>query len=109
MQAPDPDVVIMEYFPGAGSVYKTAIEIKGGTDYSNIHNRVGEAEKSHQKARAAGASDFWTVIDLQGADLELLRQESPTTRHWFALDEVVDRAGLSWDRIYQLTRSAMGI
>lgn len=31
-----------------------AIEIKGGTDYSNVHNRIGEAEKSHRKARAEG-------------------------------------------------------
>jgi hypothetical protein len=31
-----------------------AIEIKGGRDYSNIHNRIGEAEKSHQKAEKQG-------------------------------------------------------
>ena len=29
-----------------------AIEVKAGTDASNIHNRIGEAEKSHLKARA---------------------------------------------------------
>ena len=27
------------------------MEIKGGSDISNAHNRVGEAEKSHIKAR----------------------------------------------------------
>jgi hypothetical protein len=31
-----------------------AVEIKGGKDYSNIHNRIGEAEKSHQKAKKEG-------------------------------------------------------
>lgn len=39
-----------------------SIEIKGGTDSSNIHNRLGEAEKSHQKARINGFHEFWTII-----------------------------------------------
>jgi hypothetical protein len=40
----DPDVVIKEYVNDQ-TVFKTAIEIKGGTDYSNVHNRAGEAER----------------------------------------------------------------
>src|SRR5688572_19758329 len=48
--AADPDVRIQEEF-GARLQNKVAIEIKGGTDRSNAHNRAGEAEKSHQKAR----------------------------------------------------------
>jgi len=30
---------------------KVSMEIKGGTDYRNGHNQVGEAEKSHQEAK----------------------------------------------------------
>src|SRR5699024_1786232 len=66
--APDPDLVIREEVNDS-LVYKVAIEIKGGADYSNIHNRVGEAEKSHQKARNDGAQDCWTVINLDRADM----------------------------------------
>ena len=109
MLAPDPDIVIKEQFEDNQIVYKAAIEIKGGTDYSNLHNRVGEAEKSHQKARASGAGDCWTIIDLKHADMKQLQQESPTTREWFDLSEVLDRSGKTWDRLVQVTRAAMGI
>jgi hypothetical protein len=106
--APDPDVVIREEVDGE-DVYKVAIEIKGGRDYANLHNRVGEAEKSHAKARASGAQDCWTVISLDKADMDRLRQESATTREWFDLAEVLKHDGPSWDRLTRLTRSAMGI
>lgn len=106
--APDPDVVIREQVNNT-DVYKAAIEIKGGTDYANLHNRVGEAEKSHQKARAAGAQDCWTVITLTNADMTRLRQESPTTREWLDATDVLAQTGPSWDRLVTLTISAMGI
>lgn len=108
MLAPDPDVVIREDF-GTSSVYKAAIEIKGGSDYANIHNRAGEAEKSHQKARQDGAGDCWTVINLHRAEMNKLRQESPSTREWIDLVEVQGRSGETWRRLTDLTRSAMGI
>ncbi len=47
--AADPDIIIRESTAKGGHINKIAIEIKGGTDYSNIHNRLGEAEKSHLK------------------------------------------------------------
>lgn len=106
--APDPDVVIREDF-GTSSEYKAAIEIKGGTDYSNVHNRAGEAEKSHAKAVHDGAGTCWTIIDLRRADMARLRRESASTREWIDLTEVLDRTGASWDRLVQITRSAMGI
>ncbi len=108
MLSADPDVVIREEF-NDGSVYKVAIEIKGGKDRSNIHNRAGEAEKSHQKARQDGAGDCWTVISLNDSLLNKLRQESPSTREWFDLDEVQNRSGPYWSRIVLLTKAAMGI
>lgn len=106
--APDPDVVIREDVQGS-VVYKAAIEIKGGADYANIHNRVGEAEKSHQKARSDGAQDCWTVINLDRADMSVLRRESPTTREWLDVNQVLDENGPSWNRLVTLTISAMGI
>jgi len=108
MLSADPDVVIREEFADV-SVYKTAIEIKGGTDRSNIHNRAGEAEKSHQKARQDGAGDCWTVISLDGTSLDKLKQESPSTREWFDLAEIRKQRGPGWDRIVSLTKAAMGI
>lgn len=106
--APDPDVVIREDF-GTSSEYKAAIEIKGGTDYSNIHNRAGEAEKSHQKALADKAGTCWTIIDLRRADMARLKQESPSTREWLDLTEILAQKGPSWNRLTQVTHSAMGI
>lgn len=106
--APDPDVVIREDVQGS-LVYKAAIEIKGGSDYANIHNRVGEAEKSHQKARNDGAQDCWTVIDLNRADMTILKRESPTTREWLDVNDVLSQSGQGWVRLTTLTISAMGI
>lgn len=108
MLAPDPDVVIREDF-GASSEYKAAIEIKGGSDYSNVHNRAGEAEKSHRKAKEDGAGTCWTIIELDRVNLAKLRQESPSTREWIDLREVRNRSGEYWERLIQITRSAMGI
>ena len=106
--APDPDLVIREDVQGS-LVYKAAIEIKGGADYANIHNRVGEAEKSHQKARNDSAQDCWTVIDLNRADMTILRCESPTTREWLNVNDVLNQSGPGWSRLTTLTISAMGI
>jgi XcyI-like restriction endonuclease len=45
--APDPDIIIREEMVSGSYRELIAIEVKGGSDFSNIHNRVGEAEKSH--------------------------------------------------------------
>ena len=78
--AHDPDVRIQEQV-GDQVHYKVAIEVKGGTDVSNVHNRAGEAEKSHQKAKKSGFPEFWTIISKQGLNLPKLQSESPTTNH----------------------------
>lgn len=67
--APDPDIVIREEFSKGKHRNIIAIEVKGGTDFSNIHKRVGEAEKSHQKARAAGYVECWTVVNVDRIDI----------------------------------------
>lgn len=92
----DPDIRIEEDF--AGSLHKkVAIEIKGGTDRSNAHNRAGEAEKSHQKAKRQGFRDFWTIIALKSLDLDKLKAESPTTNSWYDVAQVLGRHGPDWD------------
>lgn len=95
VQAADPDICIEEEFEGSYRP-KTAIEIKGGTDRSNVHNRAGEAEKSHQKARAGGFRDFWTVISTSGLDMHVIKAESPTTTSWFDVAQVLAREGEQW-------------
>ena len=75
MLAPDPDVVIREDFE-TSSEYKVAIEIKDGSDFANIHNRAGEAEKTHQNASQDRAGTCWTVIDLEHVDKAKLQRES---------------------------------
>lgn len=87
--AADPDIVIREEL--APDVYKNlvAIEVKGGQDYSNIHNRVGEAEKSHQKAKKDGYVECWTVVNVDRIDMSMARKESPTTNRFYRLSELL--------------------
>jgi hypothetical protein len=93
--AGDPDVRIQEEFDGSLR-NKVAIEIKGGTDVSNVHNRAGEAEKSHQKARGQNYRDFWTIILTRGVNVARLEEESPTTTSWFDVAQVLARSGEDW-------------
>jgi len=106
--AADPDVVITEEITKGRKYIKVAIEIKGGADKSNAHNRVGEAEKSHQKVRNT-AQDFWTVISLASLDLTMLHRESPSTKQWFDLAQVLKRHGPDWERLTDHLLIAMGI
>jgi hypothetical protein len=84
--ASDPDIAITEHLD-SGDRKLVSIEIKGGTDYSNAHNRLGEAEKSHQKAKQEGFNEFWTIVRVD-IDPLLARKESPTTSHFFNLDDI---------------------
>ncbi len=106
--ASDPDVRIQEEF-GNKLQNKVAIEIKGGTDRSNAHNRAGEAEKSHQKAKAEGYRDFWTIITKAGLDLKKLQSESPTTNSWFDAPNLLARSGADWEEFKNRIASQVGI
>jgi hypothetical protein len=106
--ASDPDVAISEQFPGAPDQMNVALEIKGGTDRSNAHNRAGEAEKSHQKVRQQ-ARDFWTLIAMRGIDKHQLATESPTTKKWFDVTEILGRNGPDWQNFKNALRGAIGI
>lgn len=104
----DPDVRIDEEV--GGSVHrKVAVEIKGGTDASNAHNRAGEAEKSHQKAKNQGYRDFWTLITLKGLDVRKLRAESPTTKEFIDLAQVLARQGTDWETFRARIATEVGV
>ncbi len=91
----DPDLSVVEMF-GKEARPRVAVEIKGGSDRSNAHNRAGEAEKSHQKAKREGFRDFWTLIAKRGLDVAKLREESPTTTLWLDVTQVLARDGDDW-------------
>lgn len=105
--APDPDIIIREEMAPAEYRNVVAIEIKSGTDSSNIHNRIGEAEKSHQKARRRGFTECWTVVNVAKLDLEKARNESPSTDRFYSLEKLSTRKGTEYDdfrrRILSLT------
>ncbi len=104
----DPDVAIDEQV-GSATHKKVAIEVKGGTDISNAHNRAGEAEKSHLKAKNRGYPEFWTIISKTGLDMSKLKAESQTTNHWFDVAEVLARKGSDWDEFQQRVAAAAGV
>lgn len=107
--AADPDIVIREEL--APNVYKNqvAIEVKGGEDYSNIHNRVGEAEKSHQKAKKSGYVECWTVVNVDRMDMEMARRESPTTNRFYHISSLLNQASDGYRDFSLQIRSIVGI
>jgi hypothetical protein len=105
--AADPDIIIREQI--APEIYRNtiAIEVKSGTDFSNIHNRLGEAEKSHTKARRAGFVECWTVVNVNRINLEKARRESPSTDRFYQISNVISGKGEEYadfrNRIISLT------
>lgn len=94
--APDPDIIIREEMNGKTVRHIVAIEIKGGKDVSNIHNRLGEAEKSHQKARGIGYRECWTVINVENLDLTVAKKESPSTDAFYTISSLLSGEGKSF-------------
>ncbi len=88
--AADPDIVIIEKSSGQTRRPLVAIEVKAGTDASNIHNRIGEAEKSHLKAKARKFTECWTIVNVASLDPVVAAQQSPTTHRFFTLSELMD-------------------
>jgi hypothetical protein len=88
--ASDPDIIICEEMSPGHFRNIVAIEIKSGTDVSNIHNRIGEAEKSHQKARQRGFTECWTVVNVERLDMAKAKSESPSTDRFYSLGSLVE-------------------
>lgn len=86
----DPDISISEKLPGESIRRIVAIEIKGGGDQSNIWNRLGEAEKSHQSAKQKDFVEFWTIYNTPVLDLEKAHEKSPTTNRFYSLRRLLD-------------------
>lgn len=107
--APDPDIVIREEMSPENYRNVIAIEVKGGTDFSNIHNRIGEAEKSHQKAKAKGYVECWTVVNVDRMDSKMARQESPSTNRFYLLRDLVASQGAEYQDFRTRVVSLTGI
>lgn len=103
----DPDISITEQLDSS-TRNVLAVEVKGGTDRSNIHNRMGEAEKSHQKAKAKGYVEFWTIINAE-VDPATARSESPTTNQVFDLARIIDTSDTEWARFRDFLTSRLGV
>ena len=108
--APDPDIAIRQILESGSYRNRIAIEVKGGTDFSNIHNRLGEAEKSHQKAKSEGFTQFWTVINVSSKiGMSIWKQETPTTNELFYLEQIADVKSGEHSRFGEYLVSEIGI
>ena len=108
--APDPDIAIRQVLENGLYRNRIAIEVKGGTDFSNIHNRLGEAEKSHQKAKNEGFTQFWTVINVSSTiGASVWKQETPTTNELFYLEQIADVRSGEYARFREYLVSEIGI
>lgn len=107
--SPDPDIAIRQSLADGRLRNRIAIEVKGGTDFSNVHNRLGEAEKSHQKAKAEGFTQCWTVINVSDIDRSVWKQETPTTNELFYLEAIADVRSTEHARFKEYLISELGI
>lgn len=105
--ASDPDIEIFESLKSR-SKGLISIEIKGGRDISNIHNRIGEAEKSHQKAKKRGFFEFMTIVSVD-MSYETLAEESPTTSHFYNLDKISEDSSVEHSAFSENLGSIIGI
>lgn len=103
----DPDVRIIEILSSQKRPL-VSIEIKGGSDQSNIHNRLGEAEKSHIKAKQKGFYDFWTItrVDIHET---IAREETPTTTKIFNLERLLDDSSEEYVRFREILQSVLSL
>jgi hypothetical protein len=107
--AADPDIVIREELRSGQYRNLVAVEVKGGQDYANIHNRIGEAEKSHQKAKLAGYAECWTVVNVDHIDIEKAHKESPSTKVFFQISDLLNNRSKDYQQFSDLVVSSVGI
>jgi hypothetical protein len=98
--AGDPDIAISKV-EGTNKNPIVAIEIKGGKDASNAHNRAGEAEKSHIKAKSAGYLHRWTIIHMAGVSRTKICQNTPTSTEVFDTEDILQQSGADWSNFQQ--------
>ena len=107
--SPDPDIAIRQVLSDETIRNRIAIEVKGGKDFSNIHNRLGEAEKSHQKAKSEGFTQFWTVINVSGINETVWKRETPTTNELFLLEEIANPSSPEHSKFKEYLVSELGL
>jgi len=107
--ASDPDIRIREEMAPADYRNIIAIEVKAGIDFSNIHNRIGEAEKSHQKAKADGYVERWTVVNIDRIDMAMARRESPSTDRFYRMSQIDGGHSPEYQDFYNRVVSLTGI
>ena len=71
--ANDPDICIRENLPSGRYRNLVAIEIKGGRDYSNVHNRIGRPRKVTRRQEKKGMSNVGPLLGL--LSLNFYKQE----------------------------------
>jgi len=107
--SPDPDIVILEEMSARSLRNIIAVEVKGGEDFSNIHNRIGEAEKSHQKAKAKGYVECWTVVNVDRIDMDMAKRESPSTNRFYRISDLKSGIGAEYEDFKERIISYTGI
>ena len=107
--AADPDIIIREDMGNGVYSQKIAIEVKAGSDFSNIHNRIGEAEKSHQKAKKIGYVECWTVVNVDRINIAMAKQESPSTNRFYRISDLVKAKGSKYQDFKTRVISLTGI
>lgn len=104
----DPDVSVFANESGQDAALILSVEIKGGTDSSNIHNRLGEAEKSHIKAKNAGFEECWTIMAVQ-LDFADARKNTPTTDRFFYMADIKDDQSKGFKEFKKLLLEKVGL
>lgn len=107
--ASDPDIVIREEMRADSYRNIVAIEVKAGEDFSNIHNRIGEAEKSHQKAKANKYVECWTVVNVDRIDMDMAAKESPSTNRFYRISSLAQAEGDEYQEFRDLVVAMTGI
>lgn len=107
--AADPDILIRSTMSDGQVRSVVAVEVKAGEDHSNIWNRVGEAEKSHQKAKAAGINERWTIVNDPQADADKLQSMSASTTRFYQLLELTDDQSDAYSDFRSRVRDMVGL
>lgn len=85
-----------------------AIEVKGGEDFSNIYNRIGEAEKRNQKAKANKYVECWTVVNVDRIDMNMADQESPSSSQFLRISCLAPSEGDEYQQFRDLVVAMTG-
>lgn len=107
--AADPDILIKSRMDDGNDRIVVAIEVKAGEDHSNIWNRIGEAEKSHLKARERGVAECWTIINDRQAPESQLRTASPSTHRFYQLTDLTNDQSTGHAEFASRVRDMVGL